>query len=118
MDTTQRSLVMQRWHFMQYEIIPDLGDEIGVLTPKLEKVIHTLEWVRIEEFVRSTWCGIGRPPHDRQMLASAFVAKTVLGIKATVGLIERLHIDKSLRRICGFPMRKKLPSEASFSGSM
>lgn len=106
---------MQRWHFMQYEIIPDLGDEIGVLTPKLEKVIHTLEWVRIEEFVQSTWCGIGRPPHDRQMLASAFVAKTVLGIKATVGLIERLHIDKALRRICGFPLRKKLPSEASFS---
>ena len=115
MNTTQRSLVMQRWHFMQYEIIPDLGDEIGVLTPKLEKVIHTLEWVRIEEFVRSTWSGIGRPPHDRQMLASAFVAKTVLGIKATVGLIERLHIDKALRRICGFPLRKKLPSEASFS---
>lgn len=106
---------MQRWHFMQYEIIPDFGDEIGVLTPKLEKVIHTLEWVRIEEFVQSTWCGIGRPPHDRQMLASAFVAKTVLGIKATVGLIERLHIDKALRRICGFPLRKKLPSEASFS---
>ena len=115
MNTTQRSLVMQRWHVMQYEIIPDLGAEVGVLTPKLEKVIHTLEWVRIEEFVQSTWCGIGRPPHDRQMLASAFVAKTVLGIKATAGLIERLHIDKALRRICGFPMRKKLPSVASFS---
>lgn len=84
---------MQRWHFMQYEIIPDLGDEVGVLTPKLEKVIHTLEWVRIEEFVQSSWCGIGRPPHDRSMLASAFVAKTVLGIKTTVGLIERLVID-------------------------
>lgn len=100
---------------MQYEIIPDLGDEVGVLTPKLEKVIHTLEWVRIEEFVHSSWCGIGRPPHDRSMLASAFVAKTVLGIKTTVGLIERLVIDKALRRICGFPMRKKLPHEASFS---
>jgi hypothetical protein len=106
---------MQRWNFMQYEIIPDLGDEVGVLTPKLEKVIHTLEWVRIEEFVQSTWCGMGRPPHDRQMLASAFVAKAVLGIKVTAGLIERLQIDKALRRICGFPLRKKLPSEASFS---
>jgi len=115
MDTTQRALTMQRWYFTQYEIIPDLGDEVGVLTPKLEKVIHTLEWVRIEEFVQSTWCGIGRPPHDRQMLACAFVAKTVLGIKTTVGLIERLQIDKALRRICGFPLRKKLPSEASFS---
>jgi hypothetical protein len=89
MNATERSLTMQRWHFTQYEIIPDLGDEVGVLTAKLEKVIHTLEWVRIEEFVQSTWSGIGRPPHDRQMLASVFVAKTVLGIKTTVGLSVR-----------------------------
>jgi hypothetical protein len=34
---------MQRWNFMQHEIIPDLIDEVGVLTPKLAKVIHTLE---------------------------------------------------------------------------
>ena len=115
MDTTHRSAVMQRWNCMQYEIIPDLLEEVGVLTPKLLKVIHTLEWVRIEEFVQSSWNGIGRPPHDRQMLASAFVAKTVLGIKTTIGLIERLTIDKALRRICGFPRYKKLPSEACFS---
>lgn len=117
MNTTQRSLVMQRWHVMQYEIIPGLGDEIGVLTPKLEKVIHTLDWVRIEEFVQSTWRGVGRPAHDRVMLASAFVAKTVLGIKTTVGLIERLTIDKALRRICGFPLNRKLPHESCFSRS-
>lgn len=106
---------MQRWHIMQYELIPELKEEVGVLTPKLEKVIHTLEWVRIEEFVKSTWCGIGRPPHDRKMLASAFVAKTVLGLKTTAGLIERLAIDRALRRICGFPMREKLPHESCFS---
>ena len=64
---------------MQYETIPDSGGEAGALTPELEKVIHPLEWVSIEEFVRSCGCGIARPPHDRQMMASAFVAKTVLG---------------------------------------
>lgn len=100
---------------MQYELIPELKEEVGVLTPKLEKVIHTLEWVRIEEFVESTWCGIGRPPHDRKMLASGFVAKIVLGLKTTAGLIERLTVDKALRRICGFPMREKLPHESCFS---
>lgn len=31
----------------------ELRNEVGVLTPKLEKVIHTLEWVRVEEFVGS-----------------------------------------------------------------
>jgi hypothetical protein len=33
----------------------------------------------------------------------------------TVGLIERLMIDRALRRICGFPLHKALPSEATFS---
>jgi len=82
--------------------------EIGSLTPKLEKVVHLLEWTRIEEFVVSTWRGCGRPEHDRGMLANAFVAKAVLGISTTAGLIERLVIDRALRRICGFPMWKKL----------
>jgi hypothetical protein len=95
--------------------MPALRNEIGVMTPKLEQVIHTLEWVRIEEFVRSTWGGCGRPEHDRGMLANAFVAKAVLGLPTTVGLIERLAIDRALRRICGFPMWKKLPDESTFS---
>ena len=39
--------------------MPELRAEMGPLTSKLEKVIHTLEWVRIEEFVESSWpwCG-------------------------------------------------------------
>jgi len=49
------------------------------------------------------------------MLASAFVAKAVLGISTTSGLIERLAIDRALRRICGFSMWKQLPSESTFS---
>ena len=73
----------------------------------LERVIHTLEWVRIQEFVTSSWCGIGRPPKDRAWLANAFVAKAVLGLDTTTGLIERLSIDRALRRICGFPVSLK-----------
>ena len=95
--------------------MPELRNAIGALTPKLEQVVHTLEWVRIEEFVRSTWGGCGRPEHDRGMLANAFVAKAVLGLPTTVGLIERLAMDRALRRICGFPMWKKLPDESTFS---
>jgi hypothetical protein len=94
---------------------PELKSEVGPLTPKLEKVIHTLEWVRIEEFVHSSWCGEGRPPHERSWLANAFVAKSVLGLTTTRGLIERLSIDRALRRICGFSLCRKLPSESTFS---
>ena len=115
MNTTQRNGIMQRWRIVQHELMPALRNEIGVMTPKLEQVVHTLEWVRIEEFVVSTWRGCGRPEHDRGMLANAFVAKAVLGISTTAGLIERLVVDRALRRICGFSMWKKLPGESTFS---
>ena len=115
MNTTQPQLIMQRWHVVQHELLPELKAQVGPLTPKLEKVIHTLEWVRIEEFTAVSWCGVGRPPFERAWLANAFVAKAVLGLTTTVGLIERLMIDRALRRICGFPLHKTLPSEATFS---
>lgn len=115
MDTTRHDLIMQRWHVVQNELLPELKNDLGALTPKLEKLIYVLEWVRIEEFVGSTWQGIGRPPCERAWLANAFVAKAVLGLTTTTGLIERLTIDRALRRICGFPLCKKLPSEATFS---
>lgn len=115
MDTTQRKKLMQRWTVVQHELMPELRLDVGGLTPKLEKLIHTLEWVRIEEFVGSTWSGAGRRPHDRGALANAFVAKAVLGLPTTAALIERLRIDRALKRICGFPMWKRLPDESSFS---
>ena len=98
MDATSRELIMQRWNVIQHELLPELRNDVGTLTPKLEKLIHTLEWVRIEEFTDSTWCGVGRPPHERAWLANAFVAKAVLGLTTTAGLIERLTIDRALRR--------------------
>lgn len=115
MDATGRELIMQRWNVIQHELLPELKNGVGALTPKLEKLIHVLEWVRIEEFTQSTWCGVGRPPHERAWLANGFVAKAVLGLTTTAGLIERLTIDRALRRICGFALCKKLPSEATFS---
>lgn len=115
MNATRPALIMQRWQAIQYEVLPGLGAEMGPLTPKLERVVHVLEWARIEEFVAASWCGVGRPPHTRAWLANAFVAKAVLGIATTVGLIERLAMDKVLRRICGFAPYTKLPSAATFS---
>ena len=115
MDTKSRDLIMQRWNVVQHELIPELRDEVGTLTPKLEKVIHVLEWVRVEEFTGPGWCGVGRHPHERAWLANAFVAKAVLGLDATVDLIDRLAVDRALKRICGFPRCKKLPSESTFS---
>ena len=114
MDATQRAGLLQRWSVVQEELIPGLGRETGGLTPRLAKLIHTLEWARIEEFI-AAWHGIGRPPAERSALANGFVAKAVLGLTTTVALVERLTIDRALRRICGFSRWKKLPDEATFS---
>lgn len=115
MNITERQLIMQRWNVLQHNLIPEIKHQNGGLTPKLEKLIHLLDWVRIEEFVRHSWQGVGRKPHDRMALANAFVAKAVLGLNTTAALIERLTIDRSLRRICGFEMWKRVPNEATFS---
>ena len=40
---------MQRWKVVQHELMPELRWEVGSLTLKLEKMVHTLEGVRIEE---------------------------------------------------------------------
>ena len=114
MNTTQRAELLQRWSVIQEELIPGLGQEVEGLTAKLEKLIHTLEWARIEDFVPA-WHGVGRPPKDRSALANGFVAKAVLRLTTTVALIDRLTVDRALRRICGFPRWKKLPDEATFS---
>lgn len=43
MNAAQRQLILQRWNVIQHELLPELKNEAGPLTPKLERVIHTLE---------------------------------------------------------------------------
>lgn len=113
MDATGRELIMQRWNVIQHELLPELKNDVGALTPKLEKLIHVLEWVRIEEFTQSTWCGVGRPPHERAWLANGFVAKAVLGLTSTAGLIERLTpCGASVVSRCARSCPPKRPSRA------
>ena len=58
-DNYRFSLILRlentRWGVVQREFMPELRSEIGPLSSKLEKVIHTLEWVRIEAFVEWPW---------------------------------------------------------------
>ncbi len=83
-------------------------------SPMLERIIRVLEWVRIEEHVSKS-AGFGRPQAERTYLARAYCAKAVLALECTTELIERLQIDSKLRRICGFSLWHKLPSQATFS---
>lgn len=95
--------------------VPRLGAELGGLTPPLERVIHALEWVRVEESRdRGSKNSAARRTSELWMV-NGLTAKVLLGLTTTVALIERLSIDRALRRICGFAMCRKLPSEATFS---
>jgi len=116
MQSIQPHQIMQRWTVVQHELLPELKQQFGGFSPKLEKLIHILEWVRIEEFIPdSSRRSVGRPRSERAWLANAFVAKAVLNMNTTSDLIERLAMDRALRRICGFPAFRRLPSESTFS---
>ena len=92
-----------------------LREEVGPLTAQHERLIIVLDVARIEAFVQM-WPGLpGRPLEDRHALARAFVAKAVLDLPTTSGLIERLAVDAVLRRLCGFERASEVPSESTFS---
>jgi hypothetical protein len=112
-----RETLTNSWDHIQGFLFPMLREEAGPLTAQHERIVVVLEVARIERFVQ-VWPGLpGRPPKDRQALARAFVAKAVLDLTATSGLIERLQVDATLRRLCGYERVSEIPSEGTFSRS-
>ena len=57
----------------------------------------------------------GRPAQDRIAIARAFVAKMVYNLSTTRALIDRLKTDKTLRRLCGWECKNRVPDEWTFS---
>lgn len=110
-------IVAEIWNTICSSLVPRLEECLDdTLTPKLKQLVGILEILRIEEHIPPD------PPHkrgrrreDRRALARAFVAKAVYNLPTTTLLIERLHLQPSLRRICGFATRADIPSSATFS---
>ena len=106
------SCLSRTWSHIQGNLFPWLTEELGPLTETHKQVVTALEVAGVEAFVQ-VWPGLpGRPPCDRAALARAFVAKPVIGLPTTSMLIERLKVDKQLRRLCGWERRGELCSEA------
>jgi hypothetical protein len=104
------------WNRIQRELFPFLREVLDPLTELQQKLVVILEVSAIETYVReSYWRSVGRPKKDREALARAFVAKAVFNLPTTVALIDRLHSDKNLRRICGFERRQDVPDGSTFS---
>jgi hypothetical protein len=103
------------WCHIQGHLFPWLQAEVGPLTDNHKRLVTVLEMVRVEAVVSMRDGGPGRPLDDRHALARAFIAKSVLNLATTTALIERLHVDATLRRLVGWERAAHVPSEATFS---
>jgi hypothetical protein len=86
------------------------------VTPQHRQFILVLDLIRVEEHLPppSHWWR-GRPRADRRALARAFLAKACFNFPTTEALWERLQVDEVLRQLCGWEMRRQVPSLATFS---
>lgn len=110
-----RETLSQYWLNIQGSLFPWLKEELGELTEKQQQLVMTLELVRVEEFLCTTYGLPGRPPADRTAIARAFVAKQVYNMATTRVLLDRLKSDRQLRRICGWERESEIPGEWTFS---
>ena len=110
-----RAILSNYWFAFQQELFPWLEDELGPVGERYELFIKVLEFVRVEKLLPYFHGLVGRPQEDRAALARAFIAKAVFDITTTRALIERLSIDQTLRRLCGWTRVGEVPSEATFS---
>ena len=115
MNHTLKTRLLQFTTFLQRELFVWQKEEELEITPKLLDVIHVLEFVQIERYVPSYRGCVGKPGQCRPEIARAFVAKKMLNLPTTEALIERLKVDISLRRICGFERSKEIPGSWTFS---
>ncbi len=110
-----RETITYTWWTIQDTLFPRIIEELGPLTQKQQALITTLEMLHIESFIDSSTGYPGRPPKDRVAIARAFVAKVVYHIPTTRLLLDRLHTDIALRRLCGWERISDIPKEWTVS---
>ena len=98
---------------IENSLFPELQEQLGVLSPKEQRLIKILDFAEIEKNVCTT--SKTNPPKDREQIARAFIAKSVYNFQTTRDLIDRLSIDRTLRVLCGWRYSNEIPSESKFS---
>jgi transposase len=106
------------WHKvlnLESTLFPVLKEELRLneLSSKEQKLISILDFAEIENNI--TVVAVTNTPKDREEIARAFIAKSVYNLQTTRDLIDRLHIDRTLRIICGWRYKTNIPSESKFS---
>jgi len=112
------SSLSKMWHKIlniEKTLFPALKETLRLeeLSIKESKLIRILDFAEIEKNI--TVVSITNTKKHREQIARTFVAKSVYNFQTTRDLIDRLHIDRTLRIICGWRYRSDIPSEATFS---
>ena len=115
MRLTVPGMLNQFHRIMQGVLFPALDEQLGPLSDKHRQLAAVLSMIEIEGLVACWPGGVGRPARHRRAIARAFVAKAVFHLNATRQLLDRLSVDVSLRRICGWESRREIPHESQFS---
>ncbi len=100
---------------LENSLFPQLKESLRIeeFSSKESKLIKILDFAEIEKNI--TVVSITNTPKDREQIARAFIAKSVYNFQTTRELIDRLHIDRTLRLICGWRYKTNIPSESKFS---
>ena len=99
---------------LQNQLFPVLREELGPMSNRHEQFVCTMAMLQLDGFVIVRH-GRGRPGHDRASIARAFVAKAVFNVSTTRAILDRLHSDAVLRRLCGWETVAQIPDETVFS---
>jgi Transposase DDE domain/Transposase domain (DUF772) len=115
MQLNPRQLVTQFAHLLQLDIFPALETVTGPISEAMQLVAAVVPLLPLQRSLDARRSRTGRPARDRAAMATAFIAKAVLNLATTRDLIERLKVDDSLRRLCGWNSASALPHESKFS---
>ena len=110
--------IAEIWTRVEQSLFPHIAATVPEpLTETLYDLIVILEFLRVEDLLRRVdqRGHVGAPLADRAPLLRAFLAKEVLKIPTTKGLLDRLRVDGALRRLCGWEA-PPLPPRAPQSG--
>jgi hypothetical protein len=112
---TKLSKIWTRILNLEKSLFPALKEELRLeeLSSKENRLIKILDFAQIEKNI--TVVTITNTPRDRIEIARAMIAKSVYNMQTTRDLIDRLHIDKTLRILCGWRYRNDVPNECKFS---
>jgi hypothetical protein len=115
MQITLRQRLEQFSHLNQTRLFDFLEQQAGTLTDKTRLLASVLGMLPLSRLIAPARGWKGRPAKDRQALATAFVAKAVLGFQTTRQLLDRLQADRTLRYLCGWNSAQAVPHESTFS---